>query len=530
MVCDFIDLLSSDEEATTASLAQKHVLKPTSRGNEQCASLRSEPLFKDPQAGVDKRSMLFEDDYNSPPSKRSRTNQALPTTNENISWEVDGFGVLDDDDDDPIVFTSSAHQHVTTLDSHCGKSRSRIADISSDEFDDSLPEDILGLRRQSATKSRNRRIDSYDQGLVASTTRVGCSGLSDTTKALLASLSQSHGYVRRDRKGLVKTMSTASGDGIESQSTSGACLTLDPSDQEEPSQTKAGKDDGRQRLTPEEKAKRLEQQTQAKEAKARDRQREKERKAKEKEGEHERKRLQKEEKAKQKQKDAEIAEVNKAKLDKKDSTPEMIVDLPATIHGQKLDSQAREFLKNLDVEVSQHESLVPNIVRFRRKVKARWSSKEGLWEPLQKVEVDEENHIICLMPAVEFIDMATTQEGIGTVDAHVKKLRTSYPDCVIIYLIESLSKKMRDSKTAANRRYQNEVINQGQTEDSNASQTSKRKKAPVVPVIIDEDVIEDALLRLQVMNGCLIHHTASYVETAEWIATFTQHISTIPYK
>lgn len=57
---------------------------------------------------------------------------------------------------------------------------------------------------------------------------------------------------------------------------------------------------------------------------------------------------------------------------------------------------------------------------------------------------------------------------------------------------------------------------------------SRRKKAPEVRV--DEDLIEDALLQLQVLNNCLIHHTATSHDSAEWIANFTQHISLIPYK
>lgn len=528
--CDFIDLLSSDEEvAPPASQVEKHILRPTTRVNEQCVSLQPERYLKLPQVDIDKRCTSSDENYDGPPSKRSRTKRSLPATNEQMSWEVDGFAVLDEDDD-AIVFTSSAHQHVTTLNSHCEKSRNSLLDISSDEFDDSLPEDILGLRRQSAKKNRRKRPASHDQELLVSTAPIGCSGLSDTTKALLASLSHDHGCARENRRGLIKTLSTAHGNGIGSESAAGACLTHDSSDQEEPTQMKAGKKDRQPGLTPEEKTRKLEEQVRAKEVKARDKQREKERKAKEKERDHERKRLEKVEKAKRKQKDAEIAEVNKAKLDKKDSTPEMIVDLPATIHGQKLDSQTREFLRNLDVETSQYESLVPNVVKFRRKVKARWSSDEGMWEPLHRVEVNEENHIICLMPAEEVIGMATTQENTKAIDVHVTKLKNAYPHCVLIYVIESLAKKLRESKTAANRRYQNEVLNQGQTEDTNTSQTTKRRKAPVVPVIVDEDIIEDALLRLQVMNGCLIHHTASYIETAEWIATFTQHISTIPYK
>src|SRR5262249_35640015 len=47
---------------------------------------------------------------------------------------------------------------------------------------------------------------------------------------------------------------------------------------------------------------------------------------------------------------------------------------------------------------------------------------------------------------------------------------------------------------------------------------------------ISEDSVEDALLELQLAHGALIHHTAVAVETARWVVSFTQHISTVPYR
>ena len=71
------------------------------------------------------------------------------------------------------------------------------------------------------------------------------------------------------------------------------------------------------------------------------------------------------------------------------------------------------------------------------------------------------------------------------------------------------------------------------TEAPTPSQTTtssrgRKKKTP--PEYISDDLIEDALLSLQIRHKVLIHHTASLVESAEWISIFTQHISTIPYR
>ena len=59
---------------------------------------------------------------------------------------------------------------------------------------------------------------------------------------------------------------------------------------------------------------------------------------------------------------------------------------------------------------------------------------------------------------------------------------------------------------------------------------SRASRARKGPEVIDDDMVEDALLSLQLTHGCLVHHTVSMQETSEWISVFTSDISTIPYK
>ena len=253
-------------------------------------------------------------------------------------------------------------------------------------------------------------------------------------------------------------------------------------------------------------------------------------KLKEREEEQERKRLLKEEKAREKQLAADLAEVNKAKTDKKISTPEMIVDLPSSIEGKSVDTQIQEFLKNLQVRATSYYSPLPNIIKWRRKVAATFNDELGHWEPTPET-IQKEKHVTCLLSAKEFVDLASadpTEADDQDLEAHVLKVKSNFEDCIPIYLIEGLTAWMHKNKNTRNRAYQAAVLSQmdGATE---TSQTASRRKKPAAEYI-DEDMIEDALLRLQVMHGCLIHHTAATVETAEWIANFTQHISTIPYR
>lgn len=161
-------------------------------------------------------------------------------------------------------------------------------------------------------------------------------------------------------------------------------------------------------------------------------------------------------------------------------------------------------------------------------MKAKWNSELDHWEPLQHMQIENEKHVMCIMSAKEFVALAMVQNEDQDVETHVARLKSAYDNCIPIYLIEGLQIWMRKNRAAENRAYQAKVLGQAQADEAPAGSQPKRKKAPVE--IVDEDMIEDALLRLQVMNECLVHHTMTSVETAEWVATFTQHISTIPYR
>ena len=260
-------------------------------------------------------------------------------------------------------------------------------------------------------------------------------------------------------------------------------------------------------------------------AREREKAQEKARKIKEKEDEKERKQLQKEEKAREKQIAADLAEVNKARTDKKITTPEMIVDLPISIEETTLDTQTRAFLDHLHVQTTTYHSPVPNVIQWRRKVDCTFNEGKGHWVPVSE-SIEKEKNIACLLSAKDFVSLATsnsTGRDGQNLENHVIQLKRHFPDSFPIYLIEGLDAWMRKNKSSRNRAYQKAVLSQ-----AGVQVTSKRKKP--AEEIVDEDIIEDALLQLQVVHGCLIHHTIATVQTAEWIAIFTQHISQIPYR
>ncbi|KFY09149.1 hypothetical protein V492_05579 [Pseudogymnoascus sp. VKM F-4246] len=251
-----------------------------------------------------------------------------------------------------------------------------------------------------------------------------------------------------------------------------------------------------------------------------------EQKQAEKEAEAERKRLIREGKARDKQIAADLAKVNTLRVDKKVATPEMIAIFPSGL-DEKLRQQAEGFFGKIGVNFQEWDctGTVQNVLRWKRKVDARYNEVEGHWEPVPTV-IEDEKHVLCYMPAAEFVALGTNEEG-KDLDSHVLRMKARFDGFEIIYLIEGLTAWMRKNRNVRNRQFTDAVRRQmGEEEGGTSSQRSRKKAAEYV----DEDMIEDALLRLQVVHGVLIHHTGALVETAEWFAVFTQHIATIPYR
>ncbi|KAJ4408041.1 hypothetical protein N0V82_009780 [Gnomoniopsis sp. IMI 355080] len=233
----------------------------------------------------------------------------------------------------------------------------------------------------------------------------------------------------------------------------------------------------------------------------------------------------------EKERAAALAEVNKIRTDKKVSTPEMIVDLSNSIPpSTKLQIEA--ILADLNVNSHSYASPVNNVVKWRRKVRARFNDTEGHWEPIPE-RIEPEKHALVIVPAAEFIELALGAKG-SDLEAHVLNMQRNHKDHTLIYLIEGLHGFMRKNANVRNRQFQAAVraTDAGSTDDAPppSTQQRKRKASKPPPPHIDKNLIEDALLSLQVYHNALIHHTSAPIETAQWVAIFTRHISTIPYR
>ncbi|KAF7552929.1 hypothetical protein G7Z17_g4007 [Cylindrodendrum hubeiense] len=254
-----------------------------------------------------------------------------------------------------------------------------------------------------------------------------------------------------------------------------------------------------------------------------DRTREKEAKAAAREIDKEKKRIEKleakEAKAREKDRNAALAEVNKLRTDKKVSTPEMIVDMPASLNPTTK-VQVETLLEGLDVHYTTWDSPVDNVIKWRRKVRSRYNDDLGLWEPLP-LRIEDEKHALVILTADEFVKLALADD----LESHVSKMEQHHGNHSIIYLLEGLLPWMRKNRNLRNRQFTSLVRAQ-----EPAAAPAARRRTATAPEYVPEEKIDDALLQLQVMHDVLIHHTTIPLETAQWIAVFTQHVSTVPYR
>ena len=350
--------------------------------------------------------------------------------------------------------------------------------------------------------------------------------LSTRTTALLAEITGNERRSRKRTSTAVKTLSaedkerkSAVSKGKATKSTTSAALQ-----RSQPEDTDVAKPKKKARLSSAERKSKEEERQNVRTLKEQEREEGKERK-----------RQERDEKKREKQVAAELAEANKIKTDKKMSTPEMIVDLPSSMIDTPVNTQIRELLRRLQIQMESYTSPVRNVIRWRRKVTVSFSEELGYWKRVPE-SIRNENHVMCLISAKEFVTLIashSTNVDKDDLDIHVARMRSVFPDCTLIYMIEGLDSWLTRARTKKNKAYQTAVRGHGDCQTGIApslNEVPNTHSEGSAETLIDEDVVEDALLRLQVTDKCLVHQTAASLETAEWVASFTQHISTIPYR
>ena len=534
---EVIDLLSSDPPIPPKPQPQQQAELPSRLASHQLNPISSDPF--------DTSLFDYEDIFDKPAKKRRVSDQDTSSVRKSTtpneprgpaSTAEPWFSISDDDFDlppvnnaakktnsqsrveesDPIVFTSSAPAPLKPL---SRKSNLSTRDIVALDDDDLLTDPM----KPPPSSYRGRSdIDEFSDPFslpefsdLLKKPTVSNTIFSESTARLLSRLGE-------DTSGPKTKSGTRKQKGTSLESKAAEVLSDD--EIHEPVVPKAAKKTSK--ITSAEK-----------EAKAKAREEAKLQRQRERELEKERKLKLKEEKAKEKQRAADIASVNKLKVNKKDSTPEMIVDMATSFEDSSVGTQTVEFMKRLGVQHTFFTSAIPHVVKWRRKMNATYNRTLRHWEPCPFF-IQKEDHVLCLLSAQEFIKMITPppdDEERETLEIHVLRIKSAYPECKPIYLIEGLTALMRKNTNARNRAFQAEVLRQlaettAPEEQTTAQRARKPKKKPDATPLVDDETVEDALLELQVTHSCLIHHTTAPADSAEWIKNFTEHISTVPYR
>ncbi|KAF3206117.1 hypothetical protein TWF679_009069 [Orbilia oligospora] len=245
-------------------------------------------------------------------------------------------------------------------------------------------------------------------------------------------------------------------------------------------------------------------------------------KAAEREAQKEQKKAEREAKILQRSESQAMSSANKLRGSHVQTTGEMIVNISSDFYTSPAGIQLRAILTEIKVEShAPFDSPVPNIIGWRRVVTAEWNPDEDIFVPVPR-KIQNENHVLTVIQAKDFVALTNAPEEL---DIFITKIKTTYPTCKLIVLIEGLTKLINKSKGNQSRAYAAQVRNR-MREDGGREIVKVDKAAQAV----DEDNVEDALLKLQVVHGCLLCHTQDGTYTAESIGYYTQHISQIPYK
>jgi crossover junction endonuclease EME1 len=279
-----------------------------------------------------------------------------------------------------------------------------------------------------------------------------------------------------------------------------------------------------------------------------------------KEAEKARKREARLEQEQTRQKAKDLAEVNKSKANKKETSKEMIVRMDGVLEGTSVGNQVEEYMRQHDIKFSYATEEIDlsrtgppplgKLIRWQRKLEATFDDDEGQWMPLSRARIEAVDHVAILLNGLEFATIAlgasATDEALEAptldvmkenLDHYVGNLRARHKDCRLILLAQGLYAWVKKNDNTRNREYTAAVRAQiaGETEGSlpAPSQARKRKRAQTPRHIfaITADVIEDIQLHLQVNHQpVVIHHTTSDAATASQILSFTQNLSVRPYK
>lgn len=283
----------------------------------------------------------------------------------------------------------------------------------------------------------------------------------------------------------------------------------------------------------------------------------------------EQRRVEKERKALEKQKAADLAEVNKSRIDKKETTKEMLIAVTSNLRGTSVGTQIEAFMQAMDVELSYFDEVIDpspqvenehtvcgNIIKWCRKVTRVYNKELDHYTPLPRMKIEDEQHLLIYLTAIEFTAVAArhsdtvahVSEAVmkSNLDAYIQALQRKHERSKSIIMIEGLNAFLRKNENTKSREFvaaaraanvMVDVAGESLAHPPSTSTTRRPKKRVPKPkdqldlTFFTKELTDTLLLHLQLNHpNILIHHTATPSQSAHWIQLFTTHLSLRPYK
>lgn len=173
------------------------------------------------------------------------------------------------------------------------------------------------------------------------------------------------------------------------------------------------------------------------------------------------------------------------------------------------------------------------VVSWRRTVTKDYVPDLRYWVPRPegKFTIEQEKTVLLFLTgqevekavaAYKFPDDADKGDTLLEMVAKVRKVYGQ--DYQVFLLVHGLSLKLKAKKSAENAAFQDEV------HANSVPNNTKRKKASTWDDRVNQEDIEQELVRLQLIARCSIQRTEKYDDVVDWIAEFTKDVAHRPYK
>lgn len=253
-----------------------------------------------------------------------------------------------------------------------------------------------------------------------------------------------------------------------------------------------------------------------------------------KEQEREAKRAKKEAAQKEKAARKALEEANKDKTKTKTSAvKEIIVEMDHLFHDTPNGEIIRSSLDEIGAETRKWNKVLDgvNLIRFFRKVQAEYDYELQMYQPLEKVEVREDNKGIIIVSGEMFAEIVNG--GLVMANIHLDEIRKLLPNKHIVYIIENLQAVLKRTANETNREYANrvrELMDENQSSQQPPRQARRTNSKSKNGVKVDEQQVEQFLLDFQFTHGFKVIQTASQQETADWVLDLVPEVGSAPYK